>query len=73
MGYSKKILNSMFIFLLLYTIASLIINAITGNEPSTLTTCVFTFCGAEGGFLGAIKIFKLKKGVTKNGEEKDCT
>lgn len=53
--FSKGILVAMLVFLLLFTVATMFIAYKTGQEPSTLVTCVFAFCGAEGGFLAFIK------------------
>jgi hypothetical protein len=63
-------MKSIFIFLAFYVIANIIIFAITGIEPSTLTTCVFAFCGVEGGALAWIKTTETKK---KKGEKDEPT
>lgn len=60
--FSKLILKSMFIFLMVFTMAVLYVSYKTGSEPSTLVTCVFAFCGAEGGCLAWIKTIKSKNG-----------
>lgn len=51
----------MFIYLIIFTFASLFITYKTGNEPTTLITCVFAFCGVEGGLSAWIKTTKVKK------------
>lgn len=61
-GFSKKVVKLMLVFLLIYSISCLAIFAVKGSSPDTLTTCIFAFCGAEGGILGFIKVFKVKKG-----------
>lgn len=69
--FSKRIIIMMLIFLLLFTIACLVVNATTGNEPSTLITAVFAFCSVEGGIMGFIRIFKkeTKKEIEEETEE----
>lgn len=59
--FSKLILQVMLMFLLLFTVAVLFISYKTGDEPSTLITCVFTFCGVEGGCLAWIKTIKNRR------------
>lgn len=66
--FSKGILVSMLVFLFIFTLSILYIVYKTSYEPSTLITCVFAFCGAEGGFMAWIKKAKeSKKGENKNG------
>lgn len=50
----------MFLFLLLFVITMCVLFYITGNEPGTLISCVFVFCGAEGGALAWIKTSENK-------------
>lgn len=50
----------MFIFLVLFTIACLVVTAVTGTEPGILEGSVFAFCGAEGGLSAWIKVVKHK-------------
>lgn len=59
--FSKWILSLMLIFLLIFTVTVLLITYKTSYEPSTLITCVFAFCGAEGGFMAWIKNKKGEK------------
>jgi hypothetical protein len=59
-SYSKLILSLMLLFLLFFTCACLWITFKTGAEPSTLITCVFAFCGVEGGLTAWIKTVKVK-------------
>lgn len=47
-------------FLVIYTIASMIIAVKTSEKIDTLTTCVFAFFGGEIVTCALIKIFKLK-------------
>ncbi len=65
--FSKKLLVCMFLFLLLFVIAMCILFYKTGNEPGTLISCVFAFCGLEGGVLGWIKTNESKN----NSKEDD--
>lgn len=53
---------SMFIFLFNFVVVILYLFKQTGDEPSTLITCVFAFCSVEGGALALIKTIKTKKG-----------
>ena len=64
--FSKKLLVCMFLFLFLFVIAMCILFYKTGNEPGTLISCVFAFCGLEGGVLGWIKTNE-----NKNSKEDD--
>jgi hypothetical protein len=59
--YIKVILAFMFIFLILFTCACLYITYVKGIEPKVLITCVFAFCGVEGGLSAWIKTTKVKK------------
>lgn len=59
--FSKRIIVFMLLFLFFYTVANLFIFYKTGAEPSTLTNCIFLFCGAEGGYLTFIKKLKGKE------------
>lgn len=67
--FSKKLLVCMFLFLLLFIIAMCVLFFIKGNEPGTLISCVFAFCGLEGGVLGWIKTTESKN--NKNNESED--
>jgi hypothetical protein len=58
--FSKRIIILMLLFLLLFTVSNIGLFYLTGNEPSTLITCVFAFCGAEGGYLAFVKKLKNK-------------
>lgn len=58
--FSKKLLVCMFLFLMLFVITMCVLFYRTGSEPSTLITCVFGFCGVEGGALAWIKTIKSK-------------
>lgn len=59
--YMKRVLAGMFIFLILFTIACLVITYQTQTEPSTLIVSVFAFCGAEGGMAAWIRNTKEKR------------
>lgn len=67
--FMKLTLVLIFIFLLAYVVANLLLFYKTGAEPSTLTTCVFAFCSIEGGLLGWIKTSKDKS--NKKSREDD--
>ena len=58
--YSTIVLTIMLVFLLLYTIYNTYKFYSIGAEPSTLTACVYGFCGAEGGFLTWLKTLERK-------------
>lgn len=60
--FSKTLLVCMFIFLFTFVVAILYLFKSTGNEPSTLISCVFAFCSVEGGALAWIKTMKSKNG-----------
>lgn len=66
--FMKLTLIIIFIFLLAYVVANLLLFYKTGAEPSTLTTCVFAFCSIEGGLLGWIKTSKERTNK-KAGED----
>lgn len=66
MKFSKKVITAMLLTLIVFTIAVLILFRIVGEEPSTLITCVFAFCSAEGGFLATIKVVEAKQGNNKS-------
>lgn len=59
--FSKKLLVCMFLFLFIFVVTILLLFYKTTNEPSTLITCVFAFCGLEGGILGWIKTSESKE------------
>ncbi|MBH1939320.1 hypothetical protein I5677_00270 [Mobilitalea sibirica] len=67
--YMKITLSCMFVFLILFSAACLFISYKTGSEPNTLITCVFAFCGAEGGLSAWIKVTKEKKNKIEKGIE----
>lgn len=63
--FLKKVIISIGIFLLFFTIAVFTVFCITGgNEPSTLITCVFAACLGEGTICGLLKKSKGKKDGT---------
>ena len=63
--FLKKVIISIGIFLLLFTVAVFTVFCITGgNEPSTLITCVFAACLGEGTICGLLKKSKGKKDGT---------
>jgi hypothetical protein len=59
--FLKMVLIGMFVYLILFTCVCLYITYKTGVEPNTLITCVFTFCGVEGGLSAWIRNTKEKK------------
>ena len=60
MGVMDKVLILEAVILVVYTAADLIVFWHTGNEPATLTACVFGVCGLENGVMGWIKTNKDK-------------
>ena len=63
--FLKKVIITLGIFLLLFTIAVFTVFCITGgSEPSTLITCVFAACLGEGTICGLLKKSKGKKDGT---------
>ena len=56
-----KVLILEAVVLILYTAADLVVFWHTGNEPDTLTACVFGVCGFENGVMGWIKTTKEKQ------------
>ena len=61
MGTMDKVLILEAVVLILYTAADLVVFWHTGNEPATLTACVFGVCGFENGVMGWIKTTKEKQ------------
>ena len=68
MKFSKILIAAILIFLLLFTIACLLITAHTSVEPSALIVAVFGFCGVECGVLGWIKNTDTKNSTENNSE-----
>lgn len=67
MRYSKVVLTIMLAFLLIYTIYNTYKFYTIGAEPSTLTACVYGFCGVEGGLMAWLKVVERKnKGEDDN-------
>ena len=63
--FLKKVIITLGIFLLLFTIAVFTVFCITGgSEPSTLITCVFAACLGEGTSCGLLKKSKGKEDGT---------
>ena len=63
--FLKKVIITLGIFLLLFTIAVFTVFCITGgSEPSTLITCVFAACLGECSICGLLKKSKGKKDGT---------
>lgn len=60
MGVMDKVLILEAVILEAYTVAALAVFWHTGNEPATLTACVFGVCGLENGVMGWIKTNKDK-------------
>ena len=59
-GTMDKVLVLEAVILVVYTVAALVVFWHTGNEPATLTACVFGVCGLENGVMGWIKTNKDK-------------
>jgi len=60
MGVMDKVLVLEAVVLVAYTVADMVVFWHTGNEPYTLTGCVFGVCGFENGVMGWIKTTKEK-------------
>ena len=60
MGTMDTVLILEGVILVAYTAADLAVFWHTGNEPATLTACVFGVCGFENGVMGWIKTTKEK-------------
>lgn len=54
--FSKQVVTTIFILLILYVVSVLIMFAKTQTEPTVLTENLFGFFKAEGGFLAIIKV-----------------
>ena len=61
MGTMDKVLILEGVILVAYTAADLAVFWHTGNEPATLTACVFGVCGLENGVMGWIKTSKERR------------
>lgn len=60
--FLKKVIIILGIFLLLFTVAMIIVFCVTGgSEPSTLIACVFAAAIGEGSICGMIQKAKKKK------------
>lgn len=66
MRFLKKLLIGVYIYLALFSAASLIIFAVCQSEPTALITCVFGVAGIES-MLGAI----IKASETKKLQRKE--
>lgn len=73
MKFSKVIVLTMFVLLVIFSIAVLVIFAKTSSEPSTLIGCVFAFFTAEGGCLALIKTCETKHGKKDNQDSAEET
>lgn len=65
MGTMDKVLILEGVILVAYTAADLAVFWHTGNEPATLTACVFGVCGFENGVMGWIKTTKEKQAAAR--------
>ena len=65
MGTMDKVLILEGVILVTYTAADLAVFWHTGNEPATLTVCVFGVCGFENGVMGWIKTTKEKQAAAR--------
>lgn len=61
MGTMDFILLIVFLCLIVFTIAMIVLFTVYGSVPDTLITCVFATLGGECGILGWIKTTKEKK------------
>lgn len=59
--YNKIVTTSLLLFLLCYTIYNTYMFYTIGAEPTALTTCVYGFCGVEGGLLAWLKVAERKQ------------
>jgi len=64
--FSKTIVVLSFILLIIYTTAVLVIFAITGQEPVTMTQYFVNAIIGEFSLLGVVKVVKIVK--SRNGE-----
>ena len=73
MGTMDKVLILEGVILVAYTAADLAVFWHTGNEPATLTACVFGVCGLENGVMGWIKTNKDRAAeaarTSRNGQK----
>lgn len=69
MRFLKKLLVSIYAFLGMFTVATLIVYAATGTEPTTLIGCVFGVTGVESLLSVIIKFTETKTEVIKNGTD----
>ena len=58
--FSKKVLIGLFIFLFIFIVTCIIGFFVTGDEPSTLITCVFAAAIGEFSVLGFLKNCEYK-------------
>ena len=65
LGPQDKVLILEGVILVAYTAADLAVFWHTGNEPATLTACVFGVCGFENGVMGWIKTTKEKQAAAR--------
>lgn len=68
-GVMDKVLVLEVIILLAYTVADMVVFWHTGNEPYTLTGCVFGVCGIENGVMGWIKTTKDRNALGGEGNQ----
>lgn len=60
-NFLKKVIVCLGIFLLIFTVAIMIVFVITGgSEPSTLIACVFAACLGEASICGLLKNTRTK-------------
>ena len=68
-GFMSHLLNAIYVFVGLYVVAVLVGLLFGVNEPTTLTTCVFTIGLGESGLTSLIQRSKLKSSsVLKDGD-----
>jgi len=61
MRFLKKLLVCVYVYLGVFAAAELILTSLTGNEASTLITCVFGVAGVESMIGAVIKGLESKK------------
>lgn len=67
--FMKKIIITMAVFLLIFTIVMIVVFMITGNIPDSLVVAVFAACVGEGSITGLIQKTKINKGKLSESEE----
>lgn len=58
-------------FLLIFTVAVMVVFVACGSIPDTLVTCVFSVCGGECGVMAWIKTAKMKQAKEKEKQKSE--